>query len=207
MTPAPKAAKIPHFRTIHGETVEDPWFYLRDREHPETIPYLEAENAWTEAVTSSSKPLEAELYTEMVGRIQETDTSVPYRMGAYVYYTRTGQGLQYPILCRASLPGGPEEVLLDCNAVAEGHAYFSLAFDHVSPDGRTLAYAVDTDGSEVYTLRFKDLATGETYPGSVSGVYYSAAWAAESFFRRLRIELSDRHFRRHGLLHAVLDGT
>ena len=93
----------------------------------------------------------------MLGRIQETDSSAPFPMGAFEYYTRTEAGKQYPIFCRRS----PDEVILDCNALAAGHDYFSLAFSQVSPDGNILAYATDTDGSEVYTLRFKDLRTGQ----------------------------------------------
>jgi oligopeptidase B len=175
----PKAVKLPNFRTIHGETVQDDWFYLRDREHPQTIPYLEAENRYTELLMAPSKALETELYTEMVGRIMETDESVPYRMGAFEYYTRTEKGRQYPILCRRGIQGVTGEILLDCNALAEGHEYFSMAFDLMSPDGKTLAYATDTDGSEVYTLRFHALPN-QDLPDTVTGVYYSAAWAADS---------------------------
>jgi oligopeptidase B len=168
----PKAVKLPNFRTIHGETVQDDWFYLRDREHPQTIPYLEAENRYTELLMAPSKALETELYTEMVGRIMETDESVPYRMGAFEYYTRTEKGRQYPILCRRGIQGVTGEILLDCNALAEGHEYFSMAFDLMSPDGKTLAYATDTDGSEVYTLRFHALPN-QDLPDTVTGVYYS----------------------------------
>ena len=175
MTQAPKAPKFPHERTIHGEAVVDEWFYLRDRTHPDTLPYLEAENACTAEVMKPFKELRDRLYTEMVARIQETDTSVPWRFGGHVYYTRTEQGKQYPIFCRDDC-----EVLLDCNQLAEGQKYFSLAFQRVSPDGRLLAYATDTDGSEIYTLRFRNLETGETLSGSVPGVYYSADWAADS---------------------------
>ena len=179
LTP-PQPRKLPHPRTVHGETVVDDWFYLRDREHPDTIPYLEAENRFTEAYTAAWQGLRDELYTEMVARIQETDASVPWRAGAWEYYSRTEEGRQYPIQCRRSGEGAAEQVMLDCNALAEGHEYFSLAFDHASPDGRTLAFAVNTDGSEVYTLRFKNLETGELLPGEVEGVYYSATWAPDS---------------------------
>jgi oligopeptidase B len=171
----PKAEKFPHFRTIHGETVQDDWFYLRDRTHPGTIPYLEAENRYTEKLMEPSKALETELYNEMVGRIAETDQSVPYRMGAFEYYTRTEKGRQYPILCRrVAQSAETEEVLLDCNQLAEGHEYFAMAFDLMSPDGKTLAYATNNDGDEVYTLRFQG------HPDVIEGVYYSAAWAADS---------------------------
>ncbi len=178
-TNPPAAPHSPQTRTVHGDTVIDNWFYLRDRENPHTIPYLEAENRFTAEATADQEPLRQELYAEMVGRIQETDISVPWKEGDWHYYTRTQEGLQYTVLCRKGA-NGAEQVVLDGNALAAGHEYFSLAFDHVSPDGNTLAYAVNTDGSEVYTLRFRDLRTGELLPGEVSGVYYSAAWAADS---------------------------
>jgi oligopeptidase B len=165
---------------MHGETVVDEWFYLRDRTHPETIPYLEAENAYTAEVMKPVEVLRQELYDEIVARIQETDVSVPWRFGAHEYYSRTEQGKQYPIHCRRSLTSPEEEILLDCNRLAEGHSYFSLAFHRVSPDGRLLAYATDTDGSEVYTLRFRNLDNGETLPDLIPGVYYAADWAADS---------------------------
>jgi oligopeptidase B len=179
----PLAPKIPHLRSIHGETVTDDWFYLRDREHPATIPYLEAENRYTEEVVGASKPLEEVLYREMVCRIQETDRSCPWHLGRYEYYSRTEEGKQYPVLCRR-IPLGTEEILLDCNALADGHQYFSLAFDHVSPDGKLLAWAINTDGAEVYTLRFKNLVSGELLPDEAHGVYYSATWDAtgKAFF-------------------------
>lgn len=179
----PQAQKIPHARSVHGETETDDWFYLRDREHPATIPYLEAENRYTQEVTAAWKPLETELYEEMRARLQETDSTCPWQLGRYEYYSRTEADKQYPVRCRRA-PGGPEEILLDGNALAAGHPYFAMAFDHVSPDGNLLAYAVNTDGAEVYALRFRNLLTGETLPDVAEGVYYSAAWDAtgSSFF-------------------------
>lgn len=176
----PSAPKIPTPRTVHGETVTDMWFYLRDREHPATIPYLEAENAHTEAVLQSAAELRQRLYDEMVSRIQEDDSTVPWRFGDYEYYSRTERGRQYPIHCRRPIGSEQEENLLDCNRLAAGHNYFSLAFHLVSPDGKLLAYATDTDGSEVYTLRFRNLETREDIPGQIRGVYYSADWAADN---------------------------
>jgi oligopeptidase B len=177
---APAAPKHRHERTLHGETVVDEWFYLRDRTHPDTIPYLEAENAYTAEVMKPVEGLLRLLYDEMVARIQETDVSVPWRFRAHEYYSRTEQGKQYAIYCRRALASPEEEILLDCNQLAEGHNYFSLAFNRVSPDGRLLAYAVDTDGSEVYTLRFRNLESGDTLPDAITGVYYAADWAADS---------------------------
>jgi oligopeptidase B len=176
----PVAPKFLHERTLHGETVVDEWFYLRDRTHPDTIPYLEAENAYTAGVMKPVEGLQRQLYDEMVGRIQETDVSVPWRFGAHEYYSRTEQGKQYAIYCRRRFTSSEEEILLDCNQLAEGHNYFSLAFNRVSPDGRLLAYATDTDGSEVYTLRFRNLESGEILPDLIAGVYYAADWASDS---------------------------
>src|SRR5580704_17093440 len=139
----PIAPKVPHSSIIHGETVVDNWFYLRDREDPATIPYLEAENRFTDQVMEPAAALESRIYEEIVGRIQETDSSVPVRNGAFEYYTRMERGKQYGIHCRRALAAGdaPEEILLDCNALAAGHEYFSLAYDVVSPDGTLLAFA------------------------------------------------------------------
>jgi oligopeptidase B len=176
----PSAPKISRPRTVHGETVVDEWFYLRDREHPATLPYLEAENAYTEAVLQSADGLRQGLYDEMVGRIQEDDSTVPWRFGDYEYYSRTERGRQYRIHCRRAVGSEREEILLDCNQLAAGHDYFSLAFHYVSPDGKLLAYATDTNGSEVYTLRFRNLETSEEVSGEIRGVYYSADWAADS---------------------------
>jgi len=176
----PSAPKTPTPRTAHGETVVDEWFYLRDRENPATIPYLEAENAYTDAIMPPAGDLRQRLYDEMISRIQENDSTVPWQFGDYEYYSRTERGRQYPIHCRRVIGSEREEILLDCNELAAGYNYFSLAFHVVSADGRLLAYATDTDGSEVYTLRFRNLKTGESIQGEISGVYYSADWAADS---------------------------
>ena len=122
--------------------------------------------------------MENRLYAEMLSRIEKTSSTVPYGLGEFEYYERTEQGKQYPILCRRHLPGSAE-IMLDCNDLASGHEYFSMAFSRVSPDGSLLAYALNTDGSEVYTLRFKDLRTGSTLPDEAQNVYYSAAWTAD----------------------------
>ena len=140
----PVAVQVPHSAVIHGETVVDNWFYLRDREHPATIPYLEAENAFTAQVMEPAAELETKIYAEMVGRIQETDSSVPAREGAFEYYVRMEQGKQYAIHCRRAVSeSAAEEILLDCNSLAEGQEYFSLAYDIVSPDASLLAFAID----------------------------------------------------------------
>ena len=169
-------------RTIHGESVDDKYFWLRDRANPETVAFLEAENRRTAQAMLRLEVLQEQLYQEMLGRIQETDVSVPAPAGDFAYYTRTEEGKQYPILCRVPLREPTnEQIMLDCNALAAGHEYFALAFDHVSPDGNFLAFATNNDGDEVYTLQFKDLRTGDVLPRIVENVYYSAVWAADNF--------------------------
>jgi oligopeptidase B len=201
----PLAPQIPHQTTIHGEIVTDNWFYLRDRQHPKTLPYLEAENQYTAHVMEPASELETKIYTEMVARIQETDSSVPAKYGAFEYYTRMEQGKQYPIHCRRPLAAEPtEQIVLDCNALATGHAYFSLAYDEVSPDGTLLAFAIDTDGSEVYRLRFKNLQTGDTLPDDIPNVYYSGAWTDNLNFFYTTLDETKRPYR---LWHHQLGST
>src|SRR6266550_13801 len=159
----PPAAKIlPHAMTVHGDTRIDNYFWLRDKKDPDTIAYLEAENRYMREKMQHTEALQASLYSEMLGRIQQSDLSVPVKRDQYFYYTRTEEGKQYSIYCRklASLDA-PEEVLLDSNAMAEGHKYFQMGVFAPSPNHKLLAYSVDFSGDEVYTIRIKDLATGE----------------------------------------------
>ncbi|HEY9642378.1 MAG TPA: S9 family peptidase [Coleofasciculaceae cyanobacterium] len=177
----PIAAKRPHVHVLHEDERVDPYFWMRDRDHPEVIAYLEAENAYTKAMMQHTESLQKALYDEILGRIQETDLSVPYRKGDYYYYSRTQEGKDYPIYCRklGSLDA-PEEVLLDQNQLAAGQAYFSLGVLRVSPDHQLLAYSVDTTGGEVYTLQFLDLKTRQLYPESIPNTDSSLAWANDS---------------------------
>ncbi len=179
---APPAAKIaPKTRTLHGETRTDDYFWLRDRNDPDTIPYLEAENRYTAAMMKHTEELQAKLYQEILGRIKETDLSVPEKIDDYYYYSRTEEGLQYPILCRkkGSL-NGEEEVLLDENALAAGHKYFRVGASKPSPDHKLLAYSSDTDGSETYTLFVKDLRTGQLLKDRIPNTYYGLEWANDN---------------------------
>lgn len=177
----PIAEKHPHSLTIHGDERIDPYYWMRDRSDPQVIAYLEAENAYTQAVMQHTEGLQKILYDEMLGRIKETDLSVPYRKGDFYYYTRTEEGKAYPIYCRkqGSLDAD-EDVLLDQNVLAEGHEFFSLGVVQVSPDHQILAYSVDTAGSELYTLYFLDLKTRERYPEAIAETYYSLEWANDS---------------------------
>lgn len=177
----PIAQKHPHVHFLHGDERIDHYFWLRDRSSPAVIAYLEAENTYTQAKMQHTEALQTTLYKEMLSRIQETDLSVPYHKGDYYYYSRTEEGKAYPIHCRkqGSLEA-PEEVLLDQNLLAEGHDYFELGVLVVSPDQKLLAYSIDTNGSELYTLYFLDLATRELYPESIPETEYSLAWANDS---------------------------
>lgn len=179
--PTPPAAKrVPVERAHHGDTVVDEYAWLRDRDDPDAVAYLEAENAYTDAVTAPTAPLRERIFEEIKARTQETDLSVPVRKGPYWYYARTEEGLQYPIRCRRLGEEGPEEVLVDENALAEGHDYLSLGVLEISPDHRLLAFSTDTEGDEVHVLRLKDLTTGEVLADEIPGTSYGLAWAADS---------------------------
>ncbi|GAC1505160.1 MAG: oligopeptidase B [Steroidobacteraceae bacterium] len=177
----PVAPQIPKELVMHGDTRIDPYYWLRDRTAPETIAYLEAENRYTEAVLASSKPLETAIYNEIIGRIQQTDLSVPVRKGDYYSYARTEEGKQYPIYCRKPAAAEAEEqVMLDGNQMAEGKEYFALGGMAVSHDQKLLAYSVDYNGSERFTLEVKDLTTGAILPDRVPETTYGLAWANDN---------------------------
>jgi oligopeptidase B len=145
------------------------------------IPYLEAENRHTEEAMASTKPLQETLYNEILGRIQETDVTVPVKRDGYFYYTRTAEGKAYSIQCRkhGSLDAS-EEILLDSNALAEGQKYFRLGTFAVSPDHQLLAYSTDLEGDESYTIQVKDLATGQLLSDRIANTYYTLEWANDN---------------------------
>ena len=182
----PVAPRIDHKVVWHGETVVDPYYWLREKTNPEVVKYLEAENAYTEAMTRDLKPFQDALYAEMLGRIKQTDLSVPVRQGKYYYYSRTEEGKQYPIYCRkAAAPDGSldakaaEFVLLDQNAMAKGLPFLSIGSLSVSDDDNLLAYATDTTGFRQYVLHVKDLRTGAILPDTAERVT-SGEWAADN---------------------------
>ncbi|MGY0007712.1 S9 family peptidase [Micromonospora sp. I033] len=193
-SPAPVAKRVPADRTHHGDTVVDEYAWLAAKDDPDTIAYLTTENAYTEARTAHLAGLRAELFEETRRRTQETDLSVPTRKDGYWYYTRTVEGQQYGVQCRravrdgetvppVSADGAPldgEEVLLDGNRLAEGHDFFALGAFDVSPDGRWLAYSTDFSGDERFTLRIKDLSTGEVLPDEIPGTFYGTAWSGDA---------------------------
>jgi oligopeptidase B len=178
----PPVAKVaPKTITIHGDTRVDNYAWLRDRNDPDTIPYLEAENHYTEAMMTHTGALQAKLYAEMLGRIKQTDLSVPVKRDNYYYYSRTEEGKQYSIYCRKQNSlDGPEEILLDGNALAEGKKYFRTGNFSVSPNHRLLAYSVDFNGDEAYAIRVKDLETGQLLADEIQNTYYSLEWASDN---------------------------
>src|SRR6266567_3339500 len=187
LLPSPFVTLADHTeKQLHGIVLTDDYAWLRDKENPEVTTYLEAENAYAEAYMAPLAPLREQLYEEMLSHIKQTDVSVPYRDGDYWYYTRTEEGLQYAIHCRKKGgEAGPreytaEEVILDGNAMAAGLPFFAIGAIDISDDGRWMAYTIDTTGFRQYTLRIKDLQTGEILSGSVERVG-SVIWAADSF--------------------------
>jgi oligopeptidase B len=179
--PAPPVAKkVPHTTEINGRTVSDDYFWLRDKPNPEVRAYLEAENAYTDAVMKPTEAFQKKLYDEMLSRVKETDVEVPYREGDYFYYTRTEAGKQYQIRCRKKgSMDAPEEIILDINELAKGQPFMSVAAFAVSPDGNLLAYSYDNTGFRQYTLAVKDLRTGKTLADHGERVG-SVVWAADN---------------------------
>src|ERR1700704_6246456 len=165
-TPKPPVARRePVEHVLHGDRRVDHYAWLRHKEDPQVIAYLEAENAYTDAVLKPTESFQEKLYKEMLGRILQTDFSVPYKLRGYFYFTRTEEGKQYAIHCRRrDAPGAAEELLLDLNAFAEGHSFLGLDSFDVSENNDLLAYSTDTTGFRQYTLYVKDLRTGVTFP-------------------------------------------
>ncbi len=177
----PYAKKIDKKLTIHGHTRIDPYYWLREREDPEVIAYLEAENAYTEAIMKDTKDFENQLYKEIVGRIKQDDQSVPYLDNGYYYYTRFEEGGEYPLVCRkiGSLEAD-EEIILNVPEMAKEHSYFQLGGYSVSPDNKLLAYGVDTVSRRKYTLYVKNLESGEIYKDAIPTTDGSASWANDN---------------------------
>jgi oligopeptidase B len=182
-TSSPIAPKKPYIHSLHQDDRVDDYFWLRDdqRSNSNVIDYLEAENNYTEVMMKHTETLQESLYQEMLGRIQETDLSVPARRDNYFYYSRTVEEKAYPIYCRQQGDlEALEEILLDVNILATGHEYFALGVFSVSPNHQLLAYSIDTTGAEIYTMYFLDLNTRQTYPGTIPETYYSLVWANDN---------------------------
>jgi len=202
----PVARREPVEHVLHGDRRVDHYAWLRHKENPEVIAYLNAENAYTDAILKPTEPLQEKLYQEMLGRILQTDLSVPYRLRGYLYFTRTEEGKQYAIYCRrCDADGAEEEVLLDLNRLAEGHSFLGLGSFEVSQDNHLLAYSTDTTGFRQYVLQVKDLRTGTTFPERFERVT-SVAWASDN--RTLFYTVEDETTKRsHRLYRHVLGST
>jgi len=182
---APIARREASSVTLHGNTLTDEYRWLREKDSPEVLAHLDAENTFTEASMANTAELQAELYSEMLSHIKETDESVPYSDHGWFYQARTVEGSQYPIHCRrrgntsTEAMESPEEILLDVNLLAEGQAFMAVGGMSVSPDAKLLAYSTDNTGFRQYTLHIRDLASGEDLPDTALRAG-SFVWAADS---------------------------
>ena len=177
----PVAKTAPYTFTHLGHEFQDPYAWLQNKEDPEVLAYLAAENEYARAVMKHTGGLQEELYAEMRGRLQEDERSAPERRGAYLYYWRMEPGKQYRIFCRKAVADdAAEEILLDENKLAEGHTYCKVRSVEPSPDHNLIAYAVDFTGAWVWDLYVKDLHTGELVSGPIANTAYSSAWANDN---------------------------
>jgi oligopeptidase B len=177
----PIAERRPRVLEAHGDSRVDPYYWLREKDNPEVLAYLHAENSYADSVMAPTEPLQDKLYREILGRVQETDRSAPTHYKGWWSYTRTVEGLDYEMYCRRrGTMEADEEVFLDANELAKGHDYFDLGYVERSPDENLVAYAADFDGSEMHELRFRDLSTGRDLDDVIRGVHYGFAWAADS---------------------------
>lgn len=177
----PIAKKIPKSLTIHNDTRIDNYYWLNDKENPEVIDYLNSENAYTKTVMQHTEGFQKDLFKEMKGRIKEDDTSVPYKLNGYWYLTRFETGNDYPIYTRKKgTLEAPEDILFDCNQMAKDFAYFNLGSIAISPDNKLAAFSIDTVSRRQYTIRIKNLETGEIYADKILNTTGSATWANDN---------------------------
>ncbi|TVQ78079.1 MAG: S9 family peptidase [Flavobacteriales bacterium] len=177
----PRAKKIPRVLEIHNDQRIDHYYWLRERENPEVIAYLEKENSYREAVMKGTEELQDELFKEIRGRIKEDDESVPYRLDGYWYYTRYEKDQEYPIYCRKiDQENAPEEILFNVNEMAKGFDYYQLGGISISPDNQKAAFAVDTVSRRIYSIYVKDLSTGEIFSDVISGTTGNCVWANDN---------------------------
>lgn len=167
--------------TIHGHTRIDNYYWLNERENPEVIAYLEAENKYAEENLKHTEPLQKQLFDEITGRIKQDDNSVPVKIRDYYHYTRYEEGKEYPIFCRKKHSlDNPEEIMLDCNELAKGFAFFEIGEISLSEDDKLLAYSVDTISRRIYTIYVKDLETGETHEEAIPNTSGNVVWASDN---------------------------
>ncbi|RZJ72838.1 S9 family peptidase [Flavobacterium sp.] len=185
---APVAAVRPHSLEKHGDVRIDNYYWLNDRENPEVIEYLNQENAYYHEMTKGEEPFREALFEEMKARIKEDDESVPYFYNGYWYITRFETGKNYPVYSRkkGSLDA-PEEILFDCNEMAKGHSFFQLGAVSISPDNKYATFGVDLKGRRIYTIRIKNLETGEIFADTIQNAAPNCVWANDNktlFFTR-----------------------
>ena len=203
LTP-PQAKQIDKELTLHGDTRVDKYYWLNERENPEVISYLEAENEYYQGMTAHTKELQDSLYAEIRGRIKEDDTSVPYKRRGYWYETRWEEGNEYPIYSRykESLEN-EEEVMFDCNEMAKGYEFYNLRGVSVSPDNTMAAFAVDTVSRRQYHIQIKNLETGEIYADKIDDTTGSAVWAEDNktlfYVKKDPVTLRSTHIYKHVL--------
>jgi oligopeptidase B len=197
----PYAEQRPHELTAFGDVRVDPYYWMRDRDNPEVIAYLEAENAYTDTVLEPLAELRQTLFDTIKARTKEDDTSPPVPLRDWEYYVRTAEGAQYPDSCRRPRGGGQETVIIDRNAMAEGHDYLSCVGPSISPDDRLCLYAADFDGSEKYTIHVRDLATLEDLPDAIPATSGDFCWVTEEVFLYVMLDEAHRPYqvRRHVL--------
>ncbi len=177
----PKAKKIEQHLTIHNDTRIDPYFWLNDRENPEVIDYLNTENAYTDAQLKHTSTLQTQLFNEMKGRIKEEDASVPFFSNGYFYYHRFEAGKEYPFHCRKKLSlSAKEELFLDVNELAKNHAYYQVGEKAVSANNEWLAFGEDTVSRRLFTLKFKNLISGEILAEEIPNTTGGAAWSSDN---------------------------
>lgn len=206
MLQEPQAKRVPVKLEKHGDVRTDDFFWLNQREDSSVIDYLNEENAYREAMMKNTEALQADLYDEMVGRIKQDDSSVPYLLDGFYYYSRYNKGDQYPIFCRKKESlSAPEEVLLNVNDLAEGHAYYQVSSISVRPDSNMIAFGVDTVSRRIYTIHFKDLVTGEILSESIPNTSGSATWAEDN--QTLFYSSKDSETLRQDRIHKHVLGT
>jgi len=177
----PQPQKVPVQLKTHDHVRIDPYFWMNDRENPAVLQHLHDENAYVDAMMAHAKGFEESLFEEIKGRIKQTDLLVPFKLDDYFYYTRFEEGKEYPIFCRKKLSlDNPEEIMLDVNVLAEGHEYYAVGACTVSFNQDILAYAIDSQGRRIYTIRFKNLITGEVYEDEIPDVTGNMAWANDN---------------------------
>ena len=177
----PRAKRVPHkIVAPHGHTRIDPYYWMREREDPEVIDYLKAENAYTKAVLKDTESLQKTLFTEIKDRIKQDDSSVPYRDKNYHYYRRFRTGESYPLYCRTKLGSKDEAILFDVPSMAKGHKFYSLRPGGLSADESTAAFSIDTVGRRIRTIHFKNLKTGKLLDDKIEKVTGNLAWANDN---------------------------